>query len=574
MKMLTGLLPVTEGVAKLFGRSLDPNDLETRNRVGYMSQSFSLYGELTVKQNLDLHARLFDLPSEQIPIRVAEVIQNFGLEGYMDERSVSLPLGIRQRLSLAVAVVHEPEMLILDEPTSGVDPVARDQFWEYLLDLSRNQGVTIFISTHFMSEAMRCDRISLMHAGKVLTSDTPLALMKARNAETLEEAFISYLEVVTRKEAQPAGIPAEMSLSCTELRRDPVRLAFALLGPLILMVVFGYGIAFDVDDLAYAVLDYDRTPESRTYLENYSGSRYFKQRPPIGDHAEMEKRLQSGELAVAIEIPPGFGKDLKRGRVPEVGVWLDGAVPFRAETSRGYVQGVHWSYLVDMMNREQGLDVKAALVDIETRFRYNQDFKSVFAMVPGVIMMLLIMIPAMMTAVGVVREKELGSITNLYATPVTRLEFLLGKQIPYVFIAMISFTSLVLLALFLFEVPVKGSILALVLGALLFVIASTGFGLLVSTFVKTQIAAVYAAAILSLMPTINFSGFLTPVSSLMGAGRIAGYSFPSSYFQQISVGTFTKALGFGDLIINYLALAAFIILFLLLSLSFLRAQEC
>lgn len=598
MKMLTGLLPVTEGVAKLFGRSLDPNDLETRNRVGYMSQSFSLYGELTVKQNLDLHARLFDLPSEQIPIRVAEVIQDFGLEGYMDERSVSLPLGIRQRLSLAVAVVHEPEMLILDEPTSGVDPVARDQFWEYLLDLSRNQGVTIFISTHFMSEAMRCDRISLMHAGKVLTSDTPLALMKARNAETLEEAFISYLEVVTRKEAQPAGIPAEMSLSSrikkdrrantfslmrllaytrresTELRRDPVRLAFALLGPLILMVVFGYGIAFDVDDLAYAVLDYDRTPESRTYLENYSGSRYFKQRPPIGDHAEMEKRLQSGELAVAIEIPPGFGKDLKRGRVPEVGVWLDGAVPFRAETSRGYVQGVHWSYLVDMMNREQGLDVKAALVDIETRFRYNQDFKSVFAMVPGVIMMLLIMIPAMMTAVGVVREKELGSITNLYATPVTRLEFLLGKQIPYVFIAMISFTSLVLLALFLFEVPVKGSILALVLGALLFVIASTGFGLLVSTFVKTQIAAVYAAAILSLMPTINFSGFLTPVSSLMGAGRIAGYSFPSSYFQQISVGTFTKALGFGDLIINYLALAAFIILFLLLSLSFLRAQEC
>ncbi len=328
-----------------------------------------------------------------------------------------------------------------------------------------------------------------------------------------------------------------------------------------------------MDDLAYAVLDQDRTPESRTYLENYSGSRYFKQAPPILDYGEMEKRLRSGELELAIEIPPGFGRDLRRGRVPEVGMWLDGAVPFRAETSRGYVQGVHWSYLVDMINREQGLDVKAVPVDIETRFRYNQDFKSVFAMVPGVIMMLLIMIPAMMTAVGVVREKELGSITNLYATPVTRLEFLLGKQIPYVFIAMISFASLVLLALFLFEVPVKGSILALTLGALLFVITSTGFGLLVSTFVNTQIAAVYAAAILSLMPTINFSGFFTPVSSLTGAGRIVGYSFPSSYFQKISVGTFTKALGFGDLMINYLALAAFIILFLLLSLSFLRAQE-
>ena len=597
MKMLTGLLPVTEGVAKLFGQPLEPDDLETRNRVGYMSQSFSLYGELTVKQNLDLHARLFDLSAEHIPIRVAEVIQHFGLEGYMDERPVSLPLGIRQRLSLAVAVVHEPEMLILDEPTSGVDPVARDQFWEYLLDLSRNQGVTIFISTHFMSEAMRCDRISLMHAGKVLASDTPQGLMEAKDAETLEEAFISYLEAIARKEGQPAGVSQETSVSSeikkaqgdsafsfmrllaysrresAELRRDPVRLTFALLGPLILMIVFGYGITFDVDDLAYAVLDQDRTPESRTYLENYSGSRYFKQGSPILNYAEMEKRLRSGELELAIEIPPGFGRDLRRGRAPEVGVWLDGAVPFRAETSRGYVQGVHWSYLVDMINREQGMDVNTVPVDIETRFRYNQDFKSVVAMVPGVIMLLLMMIPAMMTAVGVVREKELGSITNLYATPVTRLEFLLGKQIPYVFIAMISFTSLVLLALFLFEVPVTGSVLALTLGALLFVITSTGFGLLVSTFVRTQIAAVFAAAILSLMPTVNFSGFFTPVSSLTGAGRIVAYSFPSSYFQKISVGTFTKALGFGDLVVDYLGLAAFIIIFLLLSLALLRAQE-
>jgi len=339
------------------------------------------------------------------------------------------------------------------------------------------------------------------------------------------------------------------------------------------MVVFGYGISFDVEDLAYAVLDYDQSPESRTYLENFSGSHYFEQRPDIRDHAEMEKRLRGGDLAVAIEIPPDFGKDLRRDRLPEVGVWLDGAVPFRAETSRGYVQGLHLDYLTDLARRKQGAEVQALPVDIETRFRYNQDFKSAFAMVPGVIMLLLMLIPAMMTAVGVVREKELGSITNLYATPVTRLEFLLGKQLPYVVIAMISFVSLVLLALFLFKVPVKGSIPALAAGALLFVIASTGFGLLVSTFVKTQIAAIFAAAILSIVPTINFSGFLSPVSSLTGGGRIAGYGYPSSYFQKISVGTFTKALGFGDLLINYLVLAVFSAVILLLSLALLKAQE-
>jgi len=598
MKMLTGLLPASAGEAKLFGRPVDPNDLETRKRVGYMSQSFSLYGELTVKQNLDLHARLFHLPRESIPARVAGLIRQFGLDNYIDDLSAGLPLGIRQRLSLAVAVVHEPEMLILDEPTSGVDPVARDQFWGQLIDLSRNQGVTIFISTHFMSEAERCDRISFMHAGKVLASDTPRALIKTRDAGTLEEAFISYLQAATSKEVQPAAIPEESgSISSEvskphrtgafslmrllgysrregmELLRDPVRLAFALLGPLILMVVFGYGISFDVEDLAYAVLDYDQSPESRSYLENYSGSRYFEQRPDIRDHADMERRLRGGKLAVAIEIPPDFGRNLRRGRRPEVGVWLDGAVPFRAETSRGYVQGLHLDYLTDLARREQGAKVQVLPVNIETRFRYNQDFRSAFAMVPGVIMLLLMLIPAMMTAVGVVREKELGSITNLYATPVTRLEFLLGKQLPYVVIAMISFVSLVMLALFLFKVPVKGSIPALAAGALLFVIVSTGFGLLVSTFVKTQIAAIFAAAILSIVPTINFSGFLSPVSSLTGGGRIMGYGYPSSYFQKISVGTFTKALGFGDLLINYLVLAAFFAGFLLLSLALLKAQE-
>ncbi len=598
MKMLTGLLPASSGEAKLFGRLVDPHDLETRKRVGYMSQSFSLYGELSVMQNLELHARLFHLPRERIATRLAGLIEQFGLEDYVEALSAGLPLGIRQRLSLAVAVVHEPEMLILDEPTSGVDPVARDRFWGLLVDLSRNQGVTIFISTHFMSEAERCDRISFMHAGKVLASDTPRALINSREAGTLEEAFISYLQAAMGSEAQPAAIPKETGPVSSaveqpprtgafslmrllgysrregmELLRDPVRLAFALLGPLILMIVFGYGISFDVQNLAYAVLDYDQSAESRRYLENFSGSRYFLQRPDIRDHADMEKRLRSGELAVAIEIPPDFGRDRRRGRPLQVGVWLDGAVPFRAETSRGYVQGLHRDYLADLARREQGTEVQVLPVDIETRFRYNQDFKSAFAMVPGVIMLLLMLIPAMMTAVGVVREKELGSITNLYATPVTRLEFLLGKQLPYVVIAMFSFLSLVLLALLLFEVPVKGSFPALAAGALLFVIASTGFGLLVSTFVKTQIAAIFAAAILSIMPTINFSGFLSPVSSLTGGGRIAGYGYPSSYFQQISVGTFTKALGFADLLINYLVLSAFVVVFLLLSLVLLRAQE-
>jgi ribosome-dependent ATPase len=602
MKMLTGLLPASAGEARLFGQSVDAQALQTRKRVGFMSQAFSLYTELTVRQNLELHARLFHLPTARIPARVQEMLEHFGLCDVMHTLPESLPLGIRQRLSLAVAVIHEPEILILDEPTSGVDPVARDSFWELLIDLSRQQGVTIFISTHFMNEGARCDRISLMHAGKVLAQDAPAALLRARGVETLEEAFIAYLEEATAAEqgtgtsasaaalesapAPPAAPPPErwrrFSLrrlwaytqrEAMELRRDPIRLAFAMLGPILLMITCGYGISFDVEHLSYAVLDRDRSPESRAYLEQFAGSRYFREQPPMAHYAAMENRLRSGSLKLAIEIPPDFGRDLKRGRQPEVGVWLDGAMPFRAETSRGYVEGVHQAYMAELARRASGQEPPGLPADIAVRFRYNQDFKSLFAIVPGVIMLMLGLIPTMMTAVGVVREKEMGSITNLYATPVTGLEFLLGKQLPYAALAFASFASLLLLGLCLFQVPVKGSLAALIVGAALYVVATTGFGLLLSTFVKTQVAAIFAAGILTTLPAMQFSGFLTPISSLSGSARIMGQVFPSTYFQQISIGAFTKALGFADLTIPMVALAALVVGYLMVTVALLKTQE-
>jgi ribosome-dependent ATPase len=194
MKMLTGLLPPTEGTALLFGKPVKGGDIESRRRVGFMTQAFSLYTELTVRQNLILHARLFDFPAAQGEERVQTLMERFGLESVADTLAESLPLGIRQRLSLAVAVLHEPEVLILDEPTSGVDPVARDGFWELLIKLSRDDGVTIFLSTHFMNEAERCDRMSMMHSGKVLAQGRPADLVKERKAKNLEAAFIGYLE--------------------------------------------------------------------------------------------------------------------------------------------------------------------------------------------------------------------------------------------------------------------------------------------------------------------------------------------------------------------------------------------
>ena len=573
MKMLTGLLPASDGQAWLFGKPVDPHDIDTRRRVGYMSQAFSLYGELTVRQNLVLHAQLFHVPADQQAARVQAMVERFELQEVLDALPESLPLGVRQRLSLAVAMVHQPELLILDEPTSGVDPIARDRFWQLLADLSRRDRVTIFISTHFMNEAARCDRMSMMHAGRVLDSDRPDALIAKRGAATLEEAFIGYLveaggDAPAADDAPPAdtaqAAPAAAHGSTArgpvfslqrlfsylwrealELQRDPVRAAMALLGSLVLMFVIGYGITLDVENLSYAVLDRDRTQASQNYALNLSGSRYFIERPPIVDEADLDRRMRSGELSLAIEIPPGFGRDMLHGRPVQIGAWIDGAMPQRAETIRGYVGGLHQQWLAQQL-RERGIALPQA-ASIETRFRYNPDVKSLPAMVPAVIALLLLMLPAMLTALAVVREKELGSIINLYVTPVTRLEFLVGKQLPYVGLAMVNFLLMCAAAITVFGVPITGSFWTLALAACVYAIVATGIGLVASAITNSQSAAMFIALVVTLVPSVQFSGLLHPVTSLEGAGRWIGEVFPATYMLIVSRGVFSKGLGLHDL---------------------------
>ena len=595
MKMLTGLLPASEGEAWLFGQPVDPKDIATRQRVGYMSQAFSLYSELTVRQNLELHARLFHIPDGEIPGRVAEMCERFMLTEVEDALPADLPLGIRQRLSLAVAVIHRPEMLILDEPTSGVDPVARDMFWQLMIDLARQDQVTIFISTHFMNEAERCDRISLMHAGKVLASDTPQALVEQRGSNSLEEAFIAWL-----KEAQPSSpVPEEPTSAVAshsghtaprqafslrrlfsysrrealELRRDPVRSTLALLGTVILMFIMGYGISMDVEDLRFAVLDRDQTLSSQGWSQNIAGSRYFIEQAPLHSYDELDRRMRDGELAVAIEIPPNFGRDIARGTPVQIGVWVDGAMPNRAETVRGYVQAMHLAWLQEMAGRQSSPQRDTSLISIETRYRYNPDVKSLPAIVPAVIPLLLMMIPAMLSALSVVREKELGSIINLYVTPTTRSEFLLGKQLPYIVLGMFNFFLLCALSVFVFGVAHKGSFLTLTLAALLYVTIATGLGLLISTFMKSQIAAIFGTAIITLIPATQFSGMIDPVASLEGPGRWIGQIYPTSHFLTIARGTFSKALNISDLWGSFIPLLIAVPLVLGLSVLLLKKQE-
>jgi len=338
-------------------------------------------------------------------------------------------------------------------------------------------------------------------------------------------------------------------------------------------MTFGYGITFDVENLSFAVLDRDQSADSRQLVESFSGSRYFRQQPVLQSEADIDRRLRAGDLRLAISIPPGFGRDLLTGHKPEVGFFLDGATPFRAETTRDYVDGIVSAYIQDLARRTYGNVPAIASVNVEPRFRYNQDFRSVFALTPGLIMIFMVMFSTMLAALGVVREREIGSISNLYASPASVGEFVFGKQMPYVVVGSVSFLSLIVLARLVFGVTVKGSPIALALGAALYVFATTALGMLISAFVRTQSAAIIVTAIISTVPAINFSGYLYPAAALEGAGRLFGMGFPSLWFQNIALGTITKARDFSAFYPEYLVLLAFGVGYLAAASLLLRKQE-
>jgi ribosome-dependent ATPase len=604
MKMLTGLLPPTEGTATIFGNSVEAGSMEVRNNLGYMTQAFSLYGELTVRQNLALHARLYHLPPDKAKARIAELVERFTLGAHLDALAEALPMGLRQRLSLAVAVLHNPQILILDEPTSGVDPVARDSFWELLIALSRQQGVTIFVTTHFMNEGMRCDRISLMNAGKVLACDEPKKLIAGRGAASLEDAFIAYMEdaipeatpaptaAAAETPAPAAPLPAHPATAQSrwalplvrmlayarnetmQIMRDPVRLAFAFLGSALLMLVFGFGITTDVEHIRYTSLDLDRSPESREYLEQFAGSpRYFSGAAPARSFDDALRRLQADDVTMVLEMPPNFGRDFRRGAPPDVLAQVDGANTFRGDTVAQYVQGVHATALKDPATGLPTSKPQKYTADIQDRFMYNPTFESVYSMVPSVPALLLLLIPAILMTVAIVREKELGSMINFYVTPTGRIEYLLGKQLPYVVIGLINFIILTALALVVFAIPIKGSFLMLLLCTLVYVMATTGIGMATSTFTSSQVAAVFVTAILTVIPTIQFSGLLQPVSTLEGTARVFGTIWPAAYYMHSSLGAYTKGLGAGLMMKDILVLLVCIPVLLIISVAGLRKQE-
>lgn len=351
-----------------------------------------------------------------------------------------------------------------------------------------------------------------------------------------------------------------------ETTRDRLFLSLAFLLPILWMVVFGYGLVLDVEDIPLASLDRDRSTMSRDYLYRFMESRYFSYQGTLHDEKDADALLETGKVRAVIIVPEKFEERLLAGAPANVQILIDGTFPMRTDITKGYVIAINNDFseelLLDYLVRTRGLTRHQASilikpVKLEVRYLYNQEVKSIWGLGPGLVMFSLIFSTPMLTALGVVREKERGSIYNIYSSTVTRLEFLIGKLSPFVFIAAINTMILWTLTTYLFEVPFKGNFLFFAVASLVFVLCCAAIGLFVSLLVNTQMAALIITIVLTTIPTFLFSGFITPVSSLSPGAQVQAHFFPAMYYTDIVRGAFLKGVGFEVLASKLLALVLY-----------------
>lgn len=366
-------------------------------------------------------------------------------------------------------------------------------------------------------------------------------------------------------------VMAVISKEWREILRDRLFFLLAFIVPTALMLLFGFGLSLDVEGIPLAVVDHDMSPVSRDYAHRFIDSRYFDFRGYSRDEREVDRLLTQNSLRAVIIIPPQFQRNLASGVPAHVQTIIDGTFPYRANATKGYVIAINRAANQELLSahlaRKRGAaigEAEEALrpVRLEVRYLYNQNVKSIWSLAPKLIMVILMICPPFLTSLGIVREKETGSIYNIYASTVTKGEFLLGKLTPYVLIATANAVILWGLATELFLAPFKGNFIFFLASSLLYVICTTGIGLVISTFVRTQMAAVIAATILTIIPAVLYSGGLIPVPSLTRAAQVIAHFLPTMYFTNIVLGVFLKGVGIAALWTDVVVLALYsVILF-------------
>jgi len=698
IRMLLGVLPPNSGQATIFGFDAYRESEQIKPRVGYMSQQFSLYADLSVRENIDFYGRIYGLERGQLARRRDEVLALTALRGNTEQLAGTLSGGWRRRLALACALVHEPDVLFLDEPTAGIDPVARRQLWDLLFELS-GRGVTLFVTTHYMDEAERCSHVGYIYLSKLLVLGKPddlKALPKVTPAGTkryelrlpaptekltqlrrchgvldatlfgetihvlvedsltpeavtqrfdlggqqvemreippsLEDVFVTLTNeaeaarsadpnqlvdapspraapppraehpaAADRQESPPTprpqrhgtvkrptnghslnGLWAIFVKELVHIRRQPITLFFMLVVPVMQTIIFGYAIDTQIENIPLVVFNLDGQQSSRELTAAFQNTRRFRIMGDVHDEESFHRALTSGRARAGLRIPPYYTERILRGEQVQIQVLIDGSDSQVATTAQNTAQLLGLHLAIDLARaRGESLQVVAPARDstgrgtlpVETRTRllYNPDLESAHFFVPGLVGIILQLVTLFLTSFAVVRERELGTLEQLFVTPVGRTGLLLGKLLPYAMVGFVELLIVLAVMIYVFGVSITGSIPLLLGLSMLFMVCSLSLGLLVSTLAKTQLEAVQFAFVI-MLPSVLLSGFVFPRSEMPLPIYILTFAIPATYFIDILRGIVLRGADFTDLLAPVLGLV--ISGLIILTLSVLRFRK-